>query len=107
MVTLKPSENPFPENTFTAQAHIIPIQNGLVGVAQCERGLFLIGGGIEEGESPEQTIRRDALEETGRRVILPARSSVRPKPIFLTCSLSGSILCSGIILANSPRQIRR
>jgi len=64
--------------------------NGLVGVAQCERGLFLIGSGTEEGESPEQTVCREALEETGCRVILPARSSVRPKPIFLTRSLRGS-----------------
>ncbi len=31
-------------------------------------GLFLVGGGIEPGEAPEECIRRECLEETGRQI---------------------------------------
>lgn len=46
-------------------AYIIPIYNGKVGVIAASKGYFLIGGGKEDGESDEETIRREALEETG------------------------------------------
>lgn len=44
--------------------------------SKCELGLiqsndhyFLLGGGIEEGESPEECLRREALEEIGYAII--------------------------------------
>lgn len=46
-------------------AYIIPIKDGKVGVIDASKGYFLIGGGKENGESDEETIRREALEETG------------------------------------------
>lgn len=39
---------------------------GRAAVVYCQRkGCFLLGGGIERGESEEECIRREALEETG------------------------------------------
>ena len=39
---------------------------GRTAVVSCERkGCFLLGGGIELGESEAECIRREALEETG------------------------------------------
>jgi 8-oxo-dGTP diphosphatase len=44
---------------------------GRVAVVRTPKGLFLPGGGREEGESPEETIVREAREECGL-VIEPA-----------------------------------
>ena len=49
-------------------AYLIPYQDGLFGLVKTPKGLFLIGGGYEGEESDEDCIRREALEETGRRV---------------------------------------
>lgn len=42
---------------------------GRAAVVYCERkGYFLLGGGMEPGESEEECIRREALEEAGLAV---------------------------------------
>lgn len=42
---------------------------GRAAVVYCERkGFFLLGGGMDPGESEEECIRREALEETGYAV---------------------------------------
>ena len=46
---------------------------GEVAVVRTPRGTFLPGGGIEAGESAEQTIEREAIEECGL-VVLPGRT---------------------------------
>jgi 8-oxo-dGTP diphosphatase len=50
------------------------VQNvgGEVAVVRTPRGIFLPGGGIEVGESPEQAIEREAVEECGL-ILLAAR----------------------------------
>jgi 8-oxo-dGTP diphosphatase len=40
-----------------------------VALVRGRRGLFLPGGGALAGESPEQTVAREILEETGREAI--------------------------------------
>lgn len=49
-------------------AYIIPEKDGKIGVIQGRHGYFLIGGGIEKGESNTDCLRREVLEETGYSV---------------------------------------
>ena len=46
-------------------AYIIPIKDGKIAVAKTPKGLFLLGGGIEPGESETESIYRECLEEIG------------------------------------------
>ena len=46
-------------------AYIIPIKDGKIAVAETPKGLFLLGGGIEPGESETESISRECLEEVG------------------------------------------
>lgn len=49
-------------------AYIIPIKNNNIGVIKTPKGYFLLGGGIDKGESHEEAIRRECLEEAGYTV---------------------------------------
>jgi 8-oxo-dGTP diphosphatase len=44
---------------------LIEDENDRVAVVRSADGIFLPGGGIEAGETPEEAIRREALEECG------------------------------------------
>ena len=46
-------------------AYLIPFRNGLVGVVQTPKGYFFLGGGLENGESHLDCIKRECLEESG------------------------------------------
>jgi 8-oxo-dGTP diphosphatase len=46
-------------------AYLIPIQGNQVAVVQTPKGYFLIGGGLENGETDRQCIERECMEETG------------------------------------------
>ncbi|MBE6753327.1 MAG: NUDIX domain-containing protein [Ruminococcaceae bacterium] len=50
-------------------AYIIPIKDEKAAVVRTEKGLFLIGGGIDDGESDRQCIVRECMEETGCHAI--------------------------------------
>ena len=49
-------------------AYIIPIKDNNIGVIKAPKGYFLLGGGIDAGESHEEAIRRECLEEAGYTV---------------------------------------
>ena len=49
-------------------AYLIPINEGKVGVVRTTKGYFLLGGGLESGESHEECIKRESLEEAGYKV---------------------------------------
>lgn len=53
------------ENRPAAYAVILNSE-GKIAVVKAKRGLFLPGGGSEPLESPEETVIREVLEETGR-----------------------------------------
>ncbi len=46
-------------------AYVLPVHKGAFGVVRIPKGLFMIGGGIESGESEEECISRECAEETG------------------------------------------
>lgn len=54
-------------------AYIIPIKGEEVGVVETQKGLFLLGGGIDNGETDEQCIIRECIEEVGYRVEINER----------------------------------
>ena len=51
-----------------AGAYLIPVTKGKVGVVKTAKGYFLLGGGLDDGESNEECIRRECLEEIGYTV---------------------------------------
>jgi len=49
-------------------AYLIPFKDGKVGVVRTTKGYFLLGGGLDDGESDEECIKRECLEEIGYTV---------------------------------------
>lgn len=49
-------------------AYLIPVRDSYIGVIQTNKGYFLLGGGLAEGESDETCIRRECIEEAGYSV---------------------------------------
>lgn len=54
-------------------AYFIPVSNGKLGVIHTPKGYFFVGGGIENGESHSDCIKRESLEETGYTVSSKAK----------------------------------
>ncbi len=46
-------------------AYLLPVADGRLAVVRTPKGYFLLGGGIDEGESNEACIVRECMEETG------------------------------------------
>ncbi|MBQ9081926.1 MAG: NUDIX domain-containing protein [Clostridia bacterium] len=46
-------------------AYLIPIRDDMVAVVRTPKGYFLLGGGMDDGETDVQCIRRECMEETG------------------------------------------
>ena len=53
------------EYTDREGVYLIPIVNSRVAVVKTPKGYFFIGGGIESGETDEECILRECVEETG------------------------------------------
>ena len=51
-------------------AYIIPIQGNKVGVVETPKGYFFLGGGLKNGESHVDCIKRECLEEAGYTVVV-------------------------------------
>ena len=45
--------------------YLIPYRNNQVGVVQTPKGYFFLGGGLENGESHLDCIKRECIEEVG------------------------------------------
>lgn len=53
------------EYTDREGAYLIPFRGNMVGVIQTSKGYFLLGGGLESGESHLACIKRECMEEAG------------------------------------------
>ena len=51
-------------------AYVIPIKDNKVCIVKTPKGCFLIGGGMDEGESETDCIARECLEETGCNIVI-------------------------------------
>lgn len=51
-------------------AYLIPVKDDKIGVVKTPKGYFLLGGGLEKGESHTDCIKRECLEESGFRVFV-------------------------------------
>ena len=49
-------------------AYLIPFSGSKVGVVRRPEGFFLLGGGVEKGETHKECIERECMEEAGYRV---------------------------------------
>jgi 8-oxo-dGTP diphosphatase len=66
-----------PEWVIRESAYVLAIRNdGCLAVVRTSQGTFLPGGGIESGETPQEAITREALEECGL-IIQPGAWAVR------------------------------
>lgn len=54
-------------------AYLIPLRGRQVGVVHTPKGYFLLGGGLEPGESHLDCIARECLEEAGYTVSVKQR----------------------------------
>lgn len=45
--------------------YLVPAKEGKIGVVRTPKGYFLLGGGLNCGESHEECIKRECLEEIG------------------------------------------
>jgi 8-oxo-dGTP pyrophosphatase MutT (NUDIX family) len=54
-------------------AYAVALVGGRLLVVETPTGLYLPGGGTGPGEAPEETLRREVMEETGCRVARLAR----------------------------------
>lgn len=48
--------------------YLVPAREGKVGIVKTPKGYFLLGGGLDSGESHEECIKRECLEEIGYTV---------------------------------------
>lgn len=49
-------------------AYIIPIKGDEIGVVETPKGFYLLGGGLNPGETVFQCIKRECMEEAGYEV---------------------------------------
>lgn len=54
-------------------AYLIPLRGDEVGVIETPKGFFLLGGGMEEGETETECILRECMEEAGAAAELGER----------------------------------
>lgn len=51
-------------------AYLIPVKDNKIAVVKTPKGLFFLGGGLENGETDKACIRRECLEEAGVEVTI-------------------------------------
>ena len=68
-------------------AYFIPVCKGKIGIVETPKGYFLLGGGIENGESHYECIERECIEEAGYKPLIIGK--VCSAESYLTHSMFG------------------
>ena len=53
--------------------YLVPVKDGKIGIVRTPKGYFLLGGGLNSGESQEECIKRECLEEIGYTVSIDSK----------------------------------
>jgi 8-oxo-dGTP diphosphatase len=64
-------------------AYAVIEREGLYAVVKNPKSTFLIGGGIEEGETPEEALHREVLEEIGWSIRIDKKIGVALQHIYV------------------------
>ncbi len=62
---------------------VIVDEKGCIGVVENPKGFFLVGGGIEGDETPEEALHREALEEIGMSLSIDRKIGVATQHIYV------------------------
>ncbi|WP_085583010.1 NUDIX domain-containing protein [Thalassospira mesophila] len=71
--------NPEPGKAYDIQDcayAVIPDGKGMLGVVKTPKGIMLVGGGVERGETGQGALCREAIEETGCPVKIVSRLGI-------------------------------
>ncbi len=64
-------------------AYAVIIKDGLYAVVKNPKSFFLLGGGIEDGESPEEALHREVREEIGMGIRIDKKIGVAMQHIYV------------------------
>ncbi len=64
-------------------AYAVIIKDGLYAVVKNPKSFFLLGGGIEGGESPEEALHREVREEIGMGIRIDKKIGVAMQHIYV------------------------
>lgn len=86
---------------------VVRNDDGLFAVVRAPAACMLPGGGIEEGETPQQTIQREAAEECGLSIVVGGELGRAVEIVYVpadaTCYEKRSVFFEGGITGHAQR----
>ncbi|MFA6024346.1 MAG: NUDIX domain-containing protein [Candidatus Gracilibacteria bacterium] len=73
-----------PNQTYLERpgAYAVILKNGLYAIVQNPKSCFLLGGGIEGDETPEEALHREVLEEIGMSIRIDKKIGIATQHLF-------------------------
>ncbi len=64
-------------------SYAVILKDGLYAVVKNPKSFFLLGGGIEENETPEEALHREVLEEIGMSLRIDGKIGVATQHLYV------------------------